>query len=106
MLPNNSRLPPYEEKEFLAGSRINSALEKVGSVYFRNGFWKDVFEELTSTVLSTAAARSDVGQGLSFFVPMLRLGMGVTLPPFHLFCQLLDGLMELGCVRGSTVVAS
>ena len=67
MHPNHSRFPPIEEKEFLAGSGIASALEKVGSVYLRNEFQKDARkfpEELTNTVLSTVAAPSDVGQRL------------------------------------------
>ena len=59
MLPNNLRFPPFEEKEFLAGSRIGGALEKVGSFYLRNEFRKDAcksLEELMSTVLYTFAA--------------------------------------------------
>ena len=46
MLPNHSRFLPIEENEFLAGSRIRSALQKVGSVYFRNEFRKDALKFL------------------------------------------------------------
>ena len=52
---------------FWAGGRIASALEKVGSVYLHIEFRNDAYnfsEQLNGTVLSTAAARSDVGQGL------------------------------------------
>ena len=100
MPPNHSRFPPIEEKQFLTGSRIPSALKKVGRFYFRNEFRKDagnLLEELTSTVLSTAAVRSDVGQRLSCFCPETVVG-GMTM--------LLNGLMELVWFRGSTVEAS
>ena len=52
-----------------------------------------------STILSTFAARSPVGQGLSCFCPEIVLG-GDDYSTFHLFGQLLDGLFELGWVRG------
>ena len=77
MLPNYSRFAPTEEKGYLEGSRTSSALEKVGSAYLRTGFRKDApkfLEELKSTVLSTVAARSDVGQGLSCFCPKIVVG--------------------------------
>ena len=74
MLPNDSQIPPIEEKEFLPRSRVAGAREKVSNVYLRNEFRKDArnfLEELTSAVLSTVAARSDVGQGLSSFYPKI-----------------------------------
>ena len=70
MLPNDLRFPTIEEIEFLTGSLFNVAPDKVGSCYLRNEFRKDaqkLLQELKSTVLSTVAARSDVGQGLSCF---------------------------------------
>ena len=72
MLPNQSLFPPTHEKEFLAGNWIASALESVGRCYLCNEFRKDARKflgELTRTVLSTVAARPDVGQGLSCFHP-------------------------------------
>ena len=96
MLLNHSRFPPIEEKKLLAGSRIASALEKVGCVYLRNEFRKDArkyLEELTSTVLSTVAARSDIGQGLSWFCP--KIVFEGCLRPFHSFGQLLDSFIEM-----------
>ena len=80
--PNHSRYPPIEEKEFLAGSRIAVAPEKVSSFYLRNEFGKDArkfLEELTSTVLSTVADWSDVGQELSCLCPEIVIG-GMTMP--------------------------
>ena len=55
-----------------------------------------------STILSTVAARSQIGQGLSCFCPEIVIG-GNNYSAFHLFGQLLDGLLELGWVRGSEV---
>ena len=55
-----------------------------------------------STILSTVAARSLIGQGLRCFCPEIVIG-GDDYSAFHLFGQLLDGLLELGWVRGSEV---
>ena len=57
-------------------------------------------EDLVSTILSTVAAPSPIGQGLSCFCPEIVIG-GDDYSAFHLFGQLLDGLIELGWVRGS-----
>ena len=53
-----------------------------------------------NTILSRVAARSPNGQGLSCFCPELIIGCD-DYSAFHLFGQLLDGLLELGWVRGS-----
>ena len=53
ILPNHSRFPPIEEKQFLAGSQIAVALEEVGNFYLWNEFRKDArkfLEELECTV--------------------------------------------------------
>ena len=55
-----------------------------------------------STILSTVAARSPIGQGLSCFCPVTVIG-GDDYSAFYLFGQLLDGLLELGWVKGSEV---
>ena len=55
-----------------------------------------------STILSTVAARSPIGQGLCCFCPEIVIG-GDDYSAFHLFGQLLDGLLELSWVRGSEV---
>ena len=55
-----------------------------------------------STILSTVAARSTIGRGLSCFCPEIVIG-GDDYSAFYIFGQLLDGLFELGCVRESEV---
>ena len=52
------------------------------------------------TILSTAAALSPVGHGLSCFCHEIVIG-GYS--AFRLLGQLLDGLLELGWVRGSEI---
>ena len=61
-------------------------------------------EDFTSTVLSTVAARSNLGQGVSCFRPEVIIG-GDDDSAFFLFGQLLDGLVECGWEKGSTVEA-
>ena len=80
MLPNCSRFTPIE----FGGKSDASALEKVGSFYLRNEIRKDArkfLEDLTSTVLSTVPAPSDVGQGLSCFFHKIVVE-GMTMPLF------------------------
>ena len=36
IVPNHSRFPTIDEKDFLSGSRVMAALDKVGSQYLRN----------------------------------------------------------------------
>ena len=57
---------------------------------------------LTSTIISTVAARSPAGQGLSCFCPEIVIG-GDKFSAFNLLGQLLDGQLELGWVRGSGI---
>ena len=55
-------------------------------------------------MLSTVAARSKIGQGLSCFCPAIVIG-GDDHAPLHLLCLLLDGLLERGWVKGSEIEA-
>ena len=55
-----------------------------------------------STFLSTVAARCPIWQGLSCFCPEIVIG-GDDYSAFYLFGQLLDGLLELGWIRGSEI---
>ena len=57
-------------------------------------------EDFVSTILSTVAERSPIGQGLSCFCPEIVIG-GDNFSALHLFRQLLDGLLDLGWIRGS-----
>ena len=105
MLPNHSCFGAIAEEYFLEGTRLLASLEKINSSFLRNEFHNDCrrfLDDLVSTILSTVAARSPVGQGLSCFCPEIVFG-GADSSAFHLFGQLLDGLFELGWVRGSEV---
>ena len=62
------------------------------------------FEEFTSTVLSTVAARTRLGQSVSCFCSEIIIG-GDYHSAFFLFGQLLDSLIACGWVKGSTVEA-
>ena len=104
-LPNNSCFGAFAEEHFLEGTRLLASLEKINSRFFRKEFHSDCrrfLEDLVSTTLSTIAARSPIDQGLGCFCPEIVIG-GDDYSAFHLFKQLLDGLLELGWVRGSEV---
>ena len=105
MLPNHSCFGAIAEEHFLEGTRLLESLEKINSSFLRKEFRRDCrrfLEDLFSTILSTVAARSPIGQGLSCFCPEIVIG-GDNYSAFHLFGQLLNGLLELGWVRGSEV---
>ena len=70
VVPNHSRFPEIDEKDFLAGTRVVAALGKVGSHYLQTEFRRDArrfLEVFVNCVLSTVASRSVIGQGLSCF---------------------------------------
>ena len=74
MLPDHSSLTAIEEDQFLVGTRVHAALEKMRSQYLKKEFRSSArrfLEEFTSTVLSTVAARSKLAQGVSCFCPAL-----------------------------------
>ena len=98
MIPNHSCFGPIAEERFLEGTRLLASLEKINSSFLRREFRRD----LVRTILSAVAARSPIGQGLSCFCPEIVIG-GDDYSAFHLFGQLLDGLLELGWVRGPEV---
>ena len=105
MLPNHSCFGAIAEEHFLEGTRLLASLEKLNSSFLRKEFRRDChrfLEDLVSTILSTVAARPPIGQGLSCFCPEIVIG-GDDYSAFHLFGQLLYGLLELGWVRGSEV---
>ena len=105
MLPNHSCFGAIPEEHFLEGTRLLSSLEKVNSSFLRKELRRDCrrfLEDLVSTILSTGAARSPIGQGLSCFCPEIVIG-GDDYSALHLFGQMLDGRLELGWVRGSEV---
>ena len=107
MLPNHSSFTAIEDQHFLVGTRVHAALEKMSSQYLKKEFRSSArrfLEDFTSTVLSTVAARSKLGQGVSCFCPEILIG-GDDHSAFFLFRQLLDSLVESGWEKGSTVEA-
>ena len=102
IVPNHSRFRAIDDKNFLVGTRVMTALGKVGSHYFQKEFRRDArrfLEDFVNCVLSTVAARSVIGQGLSCFCPAIVVP-GDDFAPLQLFNKLLDGLLEQGWTRG------
>ena len=107
VVPNHSRFPAIDEKDFLSSTRVMAALDKVGSHYLRTEFRRDArhfLEECVKCVLSTVAARSVTGQGMNCFCPVIVIG-GDDVALFQFFNKLLDGLLEKGWTKGSDVEA-
>ena len=107
VVPNHSRFPAIDEKDFLAGTHVMAALDKVGSQYLRTVFRRDArrfIEEFVNCVLSTVASRSIIGQGLSCFCPAFVVGED-DVAPFQFYNMLLHGLPEKAWTRGSEVGA-
>ena len=105
MLSNYSCFGAIPVEHFLEGTGLLSSLEKINSSFLRKEFRRDCrrfLDDLVSTIFSTVAARSPIGQGLSCFCPEIVIG-GDDYSAFHLFGQLLDGLLELGWIRGSEI---
>ena len=103
VVPNHSRFPAIDDKNFLVGTRVMAALGKVGSHYLQTEFRRDArrfLEDFVNCVLSTVAARSVIGQGLSGFCLAFVVG-GDDVAPLRLFNKLLDGLLEKGWTRGA-----
>ena len=103
MAPNHSKFAAIEEDRFLAGTRVLSALEKVGSSYPKKEFRRDCskfLEDFVNCVLSTVAAKSAIGQGLSCFCPPILVG-GHDHAPIQLFDMFLYDLLGESCVMGA-----
>ena len=95
---NHSRFPAIDDKNFLEGTRVMAALGKVGSHYLQEEVRRDArwfLEDFVNCVLSTVAARSVIGQGLSWVCPAIVVG-GDDVAPLQLFNKLLGGLLEKG----------
>ena len=70
VLANNSKSPAIADGEFLSGTRVLAALNKIGSSYLKKELQQDArrfLEEFITSVLSTVAAGSKIGQGLKCF---------------------------------------
>ena len=101
MVPNHSRFPAIDDKNFLVGTRVMAALGKVGSHYLQKEFRRDArrFQEVfVNCLLSNVAARSVIGRGLSCFCPAIVVG-GDDVAPLQLFNKLLNGLLEKAWTR-------
>ena len=107
VVPNHSRFPAIDDKDFLVGTRVMAALGKVGTHFLQKEFRRDArrfLEVFVNCVLSTVAARSVIGQGLNCFCPAIVVG-GDDVAPLQLFNKLFDGLLKKGWTRGSEVEA-
>ena len=85
MLLNHSCFGATAEEHFLEGTLLLSSLEKINSSFLRKKFRRDCrrfLEDLVSTILSTVASRSPIGQGLSCFCPEIVIG-GDDYSAFH-----------------------
>ena len=107
VLPNDLQFRAIDEKDFFAGTRVMTALEKVGSQYLGTEFRRDArhfLEEFVICVLSTVASRFVIGQCLSCFCHAIVVG-GDDVAPFQLFNKLLNGLSENSWTMGRQVEA-
>ena len=107
MAPNFCKFAAIEEEHFLAGTRVLSALEKLGIFYWKKEFRRDCRKNLqsfVSCVFSNVVARSVIGQGLSFFCHPILVG-GDYHALIKLFDMLPDRLLEKGWVRGAETEA-
>ena len=98
MLPNHACFGAIAEEHFLEGTRLLSSLEKISSSFLRKEFWNDCrrfLQDLVSTILSTVAAHSPVGQGLSCLSPEIIIRFD-DYSAFYHFGQLVDRLLEFG----------
>ena len=106
-LANHSKFPPIADAEVLSATRVLAALSKIGSSCLKREFQQDAckfLEEITNSALSTVAARSKIGQGLSCFCPAIIIG-GDNHAPLHLLSLLLDGFLGRGWIKGSEIEA-
>ena len=106
--PNHSRFPAIDGKDFLSGTRVMAAPDKVGSQYLRTEFCRDArrfLEDFVICILSTVALGSVIGPGMSCSCPAIVVG-GDDVAPFQLINKLLGGLLEKGWTRRSEVEAN
>ena len=104
VVPNHSRFPAIDDHNFIVGTRVMTALGKVGIHYLQTKFCdaRRFLEDFVNCVLSTVAARSVIGQCKSCFCPAIVVGRD-DVAPLQLFNKLLDGLLEKGWTRWSEV---
>ena len=87
MLANHSKFHAMKEEDFLSGTRVIVAVNKIGSSYLKKELHREArqfLDEFTNSVLSTAAARSSVGQEMSCVCSAILIA-GNDLPLLQLF---------------------
>ena len=102
---NHLRFPAIDEKDFLSGTSVMVAVDKVENEYLRAEFHCDTpgfFEEFLICLFSTVVSISLIGRDMSCFCPANVLGED-DVASSQLFNKLLDGLLEKGWTRGSEV---
>ena len=98
MLANHCKFPPIADEKFLPGTWVSAAVNKIGSFQWKREFRRETrkfLEEFKNSVLSTVAARSNIGRRMSCFCPAIAIG-GNDHSPFPLLGLLLDGFLEGG----------
>ena len=96
MLPNYSYFGPIAEEHFLEGTPLLASLEKTNSSFLRREFRRDCrgfLEDMVSTILSTVAACSPIGQGLSCFCPDIVVSAEFAQGWYFVLANLSDSLM-------------
>ena len=99
MAHNHSKFAAIEKDWFLAGTRVLSVLETVGSSYLNKDFRRDCrkfLEDFVNCVLSTVAAKSIIGQWLSCSALLFWLVPTIMPPCNYLTCCLMDFKRKAG----------
>ena len=106
MLANDSKLSQLALKSLcLCRTWVLAGLNKTGSSYLKKQFGREArkfLEELTNSVPSTVAARSNIGQGSICFCPAILIG-GNDHTPLYLLGSLHDELLQWGWIKGSEI---
>ena len=108
MLPNHSSFASVSLDNFLVGSRFLEYVSKLPSPSLRASFKQDCFtffEDLISQILSTTAARSPIGRGMSAFCPEILVG-GDSYSVFLLFGELVDSLVRSKWIKSADAEAT
>ena len=103
MAPNHSKFHAIEEEQFLLGTRLLVALEKVGSYFLKKELRRDTMkflEDFVNCVLSTVAIQSVVGRRMSCFcLPIVVVGDNHII--LELFGMMFYRLFEKGWLKGT-----
>ena len=105
MFPNHSCFPAIEGEHFLQEARVSSNLGKIKIIFFEERFsqtavasWRTLCWRFSPQLLLVM----NLSTNSPLFLPAIVIG-GDEDSAFQLSSQLLERLLELGCVRGSEV---